>query len=421
MTGQIGLPDLEKTDLQLGFVPLSDCAPLVAAYEKGFFEQEGLHVTLCRERSWASIRDKTAFGVYDAAQMLYPMPLASTLGVGGPAVEMLSGLCLSLGGNAITVSESLYAEMTDTTEGGVLDESASAQAIARIIAKRREDNRPPLTLGCVFPTSTHHYELRLWLGSAGIDCDLDVKLLVVPPPDMPEAMREGRIDGFCVGEPWNSITVQRGWGRIVTTKHTLWNNGPEKVLGVTRVWAQQHPATHQALLRAIIASAAWCDDPANRDELAGMIAAEHYLDVPLEAVRPSMRGAIRFSHNGPIHEQPDFMVFHRYAANFPWVSHGRWFLTRMAEAGQIDTPENPESFDTLATRVMQPALYRQAAATLGLACPVIDHKPEGVHPEPWTLTQATRPIVMGPDQMLGKQTYPANPPSRPPDRASASH
>ncbi len=401
MTGSASKVELEKTELHLGFVPLSDCAPLVAAYEKGFFENEGLQVTLCRERSWASIRDKTAFGVYDASQMLYPMPLASTLGVGGPAVAMVTALCLSLGGNAITVSESLHAQMQAVAEGGELTEMNSAAAIAKVIAARQAAGDSALTLGCVFPTSTHHYELRHWLKSAGVDCDLEVKLLVVPPPDMPEAMRDGRIDGFCVGEPWNTMAVQRGWGRIVVTKDTLWNNGPEKVMGVTRAWAEEHPATHQALLRAIIAAAAWCDESDNRDELSKMIATERYVDVPLEAIRPSMLGEMRFTQGGPVVSRPDFMVFHRYAANFPWVSHGRWFLDQMADAGQIDTADNHEAhFDALAAQVIRPAWYREACGDLNMAYPIIDHKPEGVHAEQWSLTQATRPIVMGPDRLM---------------------
>ncbi|MEM9418608.1 MAG: CmpA/NrtA family ABC transporter substrate-binding protein [Planctomycetota bacterium] len=399
--------EIEKPELQIGFIPLSDCAPLVAAYEKGFFELEGLRVTLCRERSWASIRDKTAFGVYDASQMLYPMPLASTLGVGGAAVPMMSALCLSLGGNAITVSESLHAEMLAAAGEAGLDEDRSAEVMSDVIKRRVENGEAPITLGCVFPTSTHHYELRHWLSSAGVDCDLDVKLLVIPPSDMPTAMREGRIDGFCVGEPWNSITVQRGWGRIVMTKHKLWNNAPEKVLGVTTAWAEQHPATHLALIRAIIAASAWCDEEANREELARMIASENYVDVPYEAVRPSMMGQLNLSQNGQAWDCSDFMVFNRYAANFPWVSHGRTFLEKMADAGQIDPNEHPaQDYDRLAAEVLQPNLYRKACADLELPYPLIDHKPEGVHTEVWSLTQATRPIVMGPDQIFPSQASP---------------
>lgn len=424
MTGLSEPTALEKTDLQLGFVPLSDCAPLVAAYEKGFFDQEGLQVTLCRERSWASIRDKTAFGVYDASQMLYPMPLAATLGVGGPATAMVTALCLSLGGNAITVSEALHQQMQEALDGEPLSENNSATAIAKVIHQRAADGQPPLTLGCVFPTSTHHYELRHWLRSAGVDCDLGVRLLVVPPPDMPDAMRAGQLDGFCVGEPWNSITVQRGWGRIVMTKHALWNNGPEKVLGVTQAWGEQHPQTHQALLRALIAAAAWCDAPDNREELARMIAAERYIDAPYEAVWPSMSGRLRFSQDGEAIYQPDFMAFHRYTANFPWVSHGRWFLKQMQEAGQIDldaeNTDNSTDPDAIAANAIRPDLYRTACAALGLPYPIIDHKPEGVHDAPWSLTQATAPILMGPDHMLDDQTFstPSPPSPHPPTEAA---
>ncbi|MEM9882138.1 MAG: CmpA/NrtA family ABC transporter substrate-binding protein [Planctomycetota bacterium] len=405
MTGQLDAGALEKAELEIGFVPLSDCAPLVAAYEKGFFENEGVHVTLRRERSWAAIRDKTAFGVYDASQMLYPMPLASTLGVGGPAVPMVTALCLSLGGNAITVGEALYAEMAEAAGQPTLTENESAAALAAVVRVRAAAGSPPPTLGCVFPTSTHHYELRHWLASGGIDPDLDVNLLVVPPPDMPAALREGRLDGFCVGEPWNSITVRRGWGRIVMTKHTLWNHGPEKVLGVTAAWADEHPRTHRALLRAILAAAEWCDRPENREELLGMIGVERYVDVSPTTLRASMFGELRRDLDHEPEARPDFMVFHRYAASFPWVSHARWFIDRMVGAGQIDEPDDA---DDLAARVNRTDLYREACDDLGRPYPTIDHKPEGVHDSPWTLTQATRPIPMGSDLMLGSATFAAD-------------
>lgn len=168
----------ERTHLQIGFVPLTDCAPLVVAYEKGFFEAEGLRVTLRRERSWASIRDKTAYGVFDAAQMLYPMPLALTLGVGGPAVPTVTAVCLSLGGNAITVSSALADAM------GAAASDTRGDALRGVIARRREADLPRLTFGVVFPTSTHAYELRYWMAASGIDPDRDVSLIVLPPPDM---------------------------------------------------------------------------------------------------------------------------------------------------------------------------------------------------------------------------------------------
>lgn len=395
---------LEATQLDIGYVPLSDCAPLVVAYEKGFFEAEGLQVTLHRERSWASIRDKTAFGVYDASQMLYPMPLASTLGVGGPAVPMVTSLCLSLGGNAITVSNELHDEMVEADPEAAAKPETSAEALAAVIRKRQAEDGPTVTFGCVFPTSTHYYELRFWLESAGIDCDLDVQIIVVPPPDMPEALREKKLDGFCVGEPWNSFTVQRGWGRVVITKQSLWNNGPEKVLGVTRQWADKHPATHRAMVRAVIEAAAWCDQPENRAEVAGLIADERYLDVPVDIVELSMLGGLRFVQAGPVQTMPDFMIFHRYAANFPWRSHALWFLERMIAAGQIDPPVNE---DAVVSSVMRLEVYREACKQLELPYPLTDYKVEGTHDQPWTLEAATQPIEMGPDCFIDRRVFTA--------------
>ncbi|MEM6749839.1 MAG: CmpA/NrtA family ABC transporter substrate-binding protein [Planctomycetota bacterium] len=387
--------------LKLGFIPLTDCAPLVAAHEKGFFEAEGLRVQLCRERSWASIRDKIAFGVYDAAQMLYPMPLAMSLGVGGPPCPTVAAACLSLNGNAITLSNRVVQALGDAGAGDA-DAPMDAGALRRLIVARRDAGLPPLNFGIVFPTSTHHYELRYWLESADIDPDQDVRLLVIPPPDMPEALRDGRIDGYCVGEPWNSLAVHRGWGRIAISKLELWSNFPEKVLGVTRAWADENPVRHLALVRAVLAAGRWCDDPQNREELARLIAEPRYVDAPADVVRLSLLGSLPYQQDGPGRELPDFHVFHRYAANFPWRSHGAWHLAQMVRAGQLDWPGDPEA---VAKSVFLPEVYRNAARSLGLATPEVNHKTEGAHDDPWTLRNATEPIPMGSDRLLGGRRY----------------
>ena len=400
-------PGSSLQELNLGFIPLSDCAPLVAALEKGFFEQEGLAVTLHRERSWASIRDKVAVGLYDAAHMLYPMPLAMSLGVGGPATPTVTALCLGLNGNAITLGNELYEAFAEAAGQAELPPPQSAAPLKQVVEARRQHGQEPLTFGVVFPTSSHHYELRYWLESAGIDCDADVRIIVLPPPDMPEALRDGRIDGCCVGEPWNSFAVQRGWGRIVVTKQQLWNNGPEKVLGVTRRWADDHPDAHRSLLRAVIAASAWCDEPANREELAALIAGPKYLDVPVDVVRMSMLGSLQYAQNQPPIDQPDFNVFHRYAANFPWRSQAVWHLIQMIWAGQL-SPET--DLRSVAAQVVQPELYRQAAASLGVPAPTIDDKTEGQRAAPWMLTQATRDIAMPTDLLIdGRSFDPADP------------
>lgn len=400
---------LEKTRLDLGFIPLSDCAPLAVAYEKGFFERHGLRVTLHREASWASIRDKTMLGLFDAAHMLYPMPIALTLGVGGVQCPMVSAICLSLGGNAITVSNRLYAEMSGAAGDFSANRVSSAAALKKAIEARQVAGKGPLRFGVVFPTSTHHYELRFWMASAGIDPDNDVQIMVVPPPEMPGAMRNGKIDGYCVGEPWNSFAVERGWGKTLITKHGLWNNGPEKVLGTTKKWADAHPSTHRALVRSVLEACAWADREENREEVAGMISQPSYIDAPVETVRVSMLGRFRYDLDRVVERHPDFMSFHRYATNFPWHSHAKWFMTQMLRWNQLEAAPD---YGAAAERVMLTGLFRDAAEELGVSAPLIDEKPEGVHAGPWVLEHATAPITMGSDLLLDGVRFD---PSRPMD------
>lgn len=397
-----GSEGLEKTQLDLGFIPLSDCAPLVIAHEKGFFERHGLQVTLHRERSWASIRDKTIFGVFDAAHMLYPMPIALTLGVAGPVEPMVTALCLNLGGNAITVSNDLHRAMQEAAPELMQDRASSATALRKLIEQRKAERAGPLTFGVVFPTSTHHYELRFWMASAGIDPDQDVKLMVVPPPEMPAALREGRLDGYCVGEPWNSFAVSRGWGKTLITKHELWNHGPEKVLGVTERWARHNPSTHNALVRAVLEACVWIDLPENRAETSAIIAQPHYVDAPEEVVKMSMLGRYHYDINRPAENHPGFVGFHHHAANFPWKSHAVWFMTQMLRWGQL---EPPADFTATADRVMRTDVYRLAAAELGVGAPAVDYKTEGTHAGPWVLETASNPIAMSSDRMLDGRSF----------------
>ncbi len=260
--------DLEKPQLTLGFVPLTDCAPLVIAQEKGIFRRYGLEVTLSKETSWANIRDKVALGILDGAQMLAPMVLGMSCGVGPVKKAMVTALSLDLNGNAITVSNALYAIMQACAPHDAPLPNRSAHVLKQVIDARRNNGEKPLSFATVFPTATHTYELRYWMASAGINPDRDVRLVVVPPPQMRAHLESGDVDGFCVGEPWNAAVVHAGIGRTLITKYELWNNSPEKVLGVTREWAEQYPHTHRALLMALLEAARWLDQPNCRREAA---------------------------------------------------------------------------------------------------------------------------------------------------------
>lgn len=398
---------VEKPRLTLGFMPLNDCAPLVVALERGRFARHGLDVMLSREVSWANIRDKVAAGLLDGAHMLASMPLATTLGLGEVQQATVAPLSLDLNGNAITVSESLYRRMLDVDSGLFSRRPITAEVLKKLIDDDRQDGRPPLTFAMVFPFSTHNYVLRYWLAAGGIHPDRDVRLIVIPPPQMVEHLASGVIDGFCVGEPWNAAAVSAGLGRTLITDYEIWNNKPEKVFGVNRAWAEQHPNTLRAVLMALLEAAQWLDDPNNRAEASKILSRPEYVDVPAEIIGMSMTGSFRYAATENPSPLPDFHVFYRYAATFPWQSHAVWLLTQMVRWGQIGTEID---MCALARAVYRPDLYRVAAEGLGLCVPRGDEKTEGFHAGPWYVDGSPDPILMGPDRFIdGARFDPADP------------
>lgn len=407
MNDTVNLTHLEKTELTLGFIPLTDCAPLVVAKEKGYFEKYGLNVTLSKETSWANIRDKVALGILDGAQMLAGMPIAMSLGIGPMAKPMVTAFSMDLNGNAITVSNALCEKMQRIAPEAMSKRPLSARALKQVIEQNKQSGGEPFTFAMVFPYSTHNYELRYWMAAAGIDPDNDVRLVVVPPPQMVGQLEKGTIDGYCVGEPWNAQAVQAGLGHTLITKYEIWNNSPEKVLGVTQEWAEQYPSTHRALLMALLEASRWLDEFQNRVEAAAMIARSVYVNAPEHVVRMSMTGTFQYAANELPRALPDFNVFHRYAANFPWRSHALWFISQMVRWGQVTTAIDMRA---VANEVYRPDIYRDAAETLGLLCPSVDDKLEGMHESNWKLHEGSDSLLMGPDRFLdGRRFDPSKP------------
>lgn len=398
---------LEATTLVLGFIPLTDCASLAVAEAHGHFARHGLDVTLQSDISWANIRDKIAVGAYHGGQMLAPMPLAATLGLGGATTPMVTGLALSLNGNAITLAADLLDRMAALDTG--LDEHPirTGPALRRVLDEDRAAGAKPMVFATVFPASCHSYLLRYWLAASGIDPDHDVEIVVVPPPQMVSALEAGRIQGFCVGEPWSSLAVAHGSGRIALSGFEIWNNAPEKVLGVTRRWAETHPNTHRALICALIEASDWADDRNNRVDLALLLAGPEYLDLAPDIVVPSLTGHVPYQHDGVPHGLPDCHVFSRYAAGFPFTSHADWIVSQMIRWGQID---RLSALRSTATAVYRPDLYRQAASLLGRSAPLQDGKIEGAHAESWFLPGSLEQIEMGPDRFIDGAVFdPATP------------
>jgi nitrate/nitrite transport system substrate-binding protein len=400
-------PAPEKTRLALGFVPLTDCAPLVVALERGLFDKHGLDVALSREPSWANIRDKVMTGALDGAHMLAGLPLAATLGVGALKCPMVSGLVLATNGNGITVSNALHQRMREADPHAMAAPATTARALKAVIEADRRAGRAKLTFAMTFPVATHNYELRAWLAGGGVDPDVDLSVIVVPPPQMVAHLSAGQVSGYCVGEPWNGLAVERGIGRMLITKHELMSNLPEKVLGVSRDWAERHPATHQALIAALLEACVWLDAaPAHRAEAAELLCGG-YIDAPIEVIARSLTGWLKRGPAEPAEPHPDFHVFHRYAAGFPWRSYADWTIVQMLRWGQISTPLDIRA---VADAVYRPELYRVAAQSLGLPFPTIDRKLEGTPDAPWQLTQASREIAMGRGSWAdGGQFDPARP------------
>lgn len=396
----------ERRRLRLGFIALNDCAPLVMARKAGFFAAEGLDVTLSREASWAAIRDKVALGVLDGAQMLAAMPIASTLGMGASPHAMITALSLGLNGNAITLSKVLFERLRERDPQAVAARPFTATALKKIVDENRAAGLAPLTFGMVHPASSHNYQLRYWLAAAGIDPDRDVRLIVVPPSRMVANLQAGRLAGYCVGEPWNQMAVRADLGHAVITGHEIWNNAPEKVLGVTREWADAHPRTHRALVRAIVRATAWLDGHENLETAAETLAESEFVDVPVEVIRRTFTGRFCYRPHADPRPAPEFNVFHRHAATFPWRSHAMWFVAQMLRWGQLDAPVDVAA---IADRTYRPDIYRDAVASLGVACPSVDHKTEGGHARGWFLPDSQgKPLAMGPDQFLDGRLFDPN-------------
>ena len=361
------MAELERPRIRVGFIPIIDCAAIVLAEELGAYERQGLEVEIVREVSWANVRDRLALGKLDASHILAPLPLALTLGIDSVRVPLVNAMTLQVNGNALTLSTALWQEMEEAAPELVAqDGPLDARALAAAVARRKATGAKPVVLASVFPYSAQNYMVRLWLSSAGLDPDRDVRLVTVPPPHTVAYLSGGAIDGYCVGEPWNQQAQALGIGRIALTGPDIWTGMPEKVLGCTESFAANHPNTLRALIRALIEACLWLDEPANRPEAARILSNPRYLNMPAEVMARTL-------------ERPDFHRFQRDFANFPWRSHADWFLGQMVRWNQA-----PADIDikAVADRVYRTDLYRAAARDMGVACPEADRLPPGGHGEP---------------------------------------
>ncbi|MDQ1849159.1 CmpA/NrtA family ABC transporter substrate-binding protein [Gemmobacter fulvus] len=371
-------PDIEKDELTLGFIKLTDMAPLAIAKEKGFFEEEGLYVTLEAQSNWKVLLDRVIAGELDGAHMLAGQPIAATIGYGTKGA-VVTPFSMDLNGNAITVSNAVWQAMKPALPLGADGKPAhpiSAAALKPVIEAYANDGKP-FNLGMVFPVSTHNYELRYWLAAGGIHPGLysaddvsgqiggDVLISVTPPPQMPATLEAGTIDGYSVGEPWNQAAVAKGIGVPVITDTDIWKNNPEKVFGLTAEFVDANPNTTLALTKALIRAAIWLDegDNANRAEAVEILSRAEYVGADAAVIGNSMTGTFEYEA-GDTRPAPDFNVFFRYNATFPYYSDAVWYLTQMRRWGQITEAKPDGWYDETAKSVYKPDLYKAAAEAL---------------------------------------------------------
>ncbi|HEY0961082.1 MAG TPA: CmpA/NrtA family ABC transporter substrate-binding protein [Pseudomonadales bacterium] len=369
----------DPNPITLGFVPLLDAAPLLLAQELGHFAAAGLNVRLSREASWANIRDKLCVGTLQGAQLLAPMTLSVTLGLNRVQAPLTTSFVMNRNGNVITVSSSLYEQLRALNPEATASAHTSVLMLKALIDQRRELGGPTLTFATVYPYSCHNYLLRYWLAAGGIHPDHDVNLVVIPPAQMVSQLAAGRIDGFCVGEPWNQVAVAQGHGRILLNSWDIWHNAPEKVLAVHRDWAAVHPGPHLALVRALLRSCQWVEDPANRDEAFAILTQPHYLGFPPATLHAALRNGRH--------------TFAREAANCPWPAHGLWMLGQMMRWGQVRPDIDARS---LIDAVFRPDVYLQACEQEGLPVPERTLSQVGFHAAPWQFGK----LLLGADRFI---------------------
>jgi nitrate/nitrite transport system substrate-binding protein len=367
---------LEKDQLKLGFIKLTDMAPLAIAKEKLFFEDEGLQVELEAQANWKVLLDRVITGELDGAHMLAGQPLGATIGYGTKA-DVITALSMDLNGNAITVSNAVFEEMKKTLEmgpDGKPKHPISAAVLKPVVDRYRADGKP-FNIGMVFPVSTHNYELRYWLAAGGIrpgfysadntagQVQADVLISVTPPPQMPATLEAGTILGYCVGEPWNQAAVFKGIGVPVITDHEIWKLNPEKVFGVTAKWADENPNTHLAVVKALIRAGKWLDDPKNRAEAVKILSQPSYVGADEGVIANSMTGSFEYE-KGDKRPAPEFNVFFRHFATYPYYSDAIWYLTQMRRWGQIADAKPDAWYVDTAKNVYRPDIYLQAAEAL---------------------------------------------------------
>ena len=383
---------------RIGFLPLVDAALPIVAREMGLAAAEGVAIELVKDPSWATVRDRLIYGQTDAAHLLAPLAIATALGLDRPAVPLGAPFMLGLNGNAVTLSTRIAALVGVDAAG---DAGAAGRALAEV-ARAEAARGHRLRLAVVHRYSSHNYMLRYWLAACGCDPDRDVEIVVVPPPFVAEALESGEIDGSCVGEPWNSVAVERGLGVMVAATARIWSRGVEKLLAFRKTTLDERGDEVEALIRALHAAGRLCGDPARRGEIAALLARPAYIDQPAELIERALADRLVLRAGAEPVAIRDFLVLHREAANFPWRSQAMWLWSQMRRWGHAGAL--PDGFEA-AAGVFRPDIYRRALAGTGAVLPGASAKVEGAIAEPIGAGSTHGRLILGPDRFFDGRLF----------------
>jgi NitT/TauT family transport system ATP-binding protein len=386
---------MSLTRVRIGFLPLVDAALPILARELGFGEAEGLEIELVRDMTWATVRDRLLYGHTDAAHLVAPLAIATALGRGRPAVPLSVPFVLGLNGNAVTLSIPLAEQVIDAP--GIGDPARIGARLKAVVATGRQ-----LRFGVVHRYSSHSYMLRYWLAGCGVAPERDVDIVTISPPFAADALAAGEVDGICVGEPWNSVAVDRGVGRIALITAQIWRRGVEKVLALKSDTLTDAPELVQRLIRALHAAAAHFVDDSASEAIAAILARPAYLDQTEDAIRRAITDRVRLTRaDEPVH-LPDFMFQYREAANFPWRSQAAWLYSQMV---RWDGMAYSAGDAAIAEAVFRPDVYRAALGGSGAPLPGASSKLEGAVGTPLAAGSTQGRLTLGPDRFFDGRPF----------------
>jgi nitrate/nitrite transport system substrate-binding protein len=351
----------ETPKVRLGIIALTDCSSIVMAHELGLFKKHGIESTISKEASWAVIRDRLTLGENQASHILLGIPYASTMGLqGSPVKPMIIPMYLNRNGQAITLNKAL------------LDKGVKTPQQLKPVVMEAKAKGSPLTFAMTYPPGTHAMWIRYWLASGGINPDKDTTLITIPPPQMVANMKVGKMDGYCVGEPWPARAIADGIGFTAITTQQMWKDHPEKVLGFTEEFATKNPKTVKAVVRAIIEASQWIDKLENRPRMVEVVSQPQYINTTKEVILGRLLGDIDYG-DGRKEKDKYYMTFYDRYTTFPQKSHGVWWLSQFRRWGMVK--EAPD-YKGIVDRVHRPDIYREVAKEMGIEAPREDMKKE---------------------------------------------